>query len=90
MSDELASTTDALKMAFSAGPYIAGGSFTAADVYVGSQVAWGLLFNTTGNEMPSKPTRRALPIEMPTGALTNSMGPWASSSMSRQGKRRYE
>ncbi|MCY4144447.1 MAG: glutathione S-transferase family protein [Gammaproteobacteria bacterium] len=31
---------------FAAGPYIAGDSFTAADVYVGSQVMWGMSFGS--------------------------------------------
>jgi glutathione S-transferase len=37
---------DTLEKAVSANPYIAGDSFTAADVYVGSQVGWGTQFGT--------------------------------------------
>lgn len=37
---------DTLERAVSAHPYIAGDRFTAADVYVGSAVAWGLMFGT--------------------------------------------
>ena len=37
---------DVLEAAVSAHPYIAGDRFTAADVYVGSQVGWGLQFGT--------------------------------------------
>ena len=37
---------DVLEKAVSAHPYIAGDSFTAADVYVGSQVGWGVQFGT--------------------------------------------
>jgi glutathione S-transferase len=37
---------DAIDAALSASPYIAGDSFTAADVYVGSQISWGLQFET--------------------------------------------
>jgi glutathione S-transferase len=37
---------DTLEKAVSAHPYIAGDSFTAADVYVGSQVGWGTQFGT--------------------------------------------
>lgn len=37
---------DALETAVSGGPWILGESFSAADVYVGSQVAWGLQFKT--------------------------------------------
>ena len=35
---------DALETAVSAGPFICGERFTAADVYVGAHVAWGLQF----------------------------------------------
>ena len=37
---------DVLEKAVSAHRYIAGNRFTAADVYVGSQVGWGILFGT--------------------------------------------
>lgn len=37
---------DTLERAVSAHTYIAGDSFTAADVYVGSQVVWGVQFGT--------------------------------------------
>ncbi len=37
---------DVLEKAVAAHPYIAGDSFTAADVYVGSQVGWGVQFGT--------------------------------------------
>jgi glutathione S-transferase len=37
---------DVLEKAVAAHPYVAGDSFTAADVYVGSQVAFGLQFGT--------------------------------------------
>ena len=37
---------DVLEQAVSAHRYIAGDRFTAADVYVGSQVGWGILFGT--------------------------------------------
>lgn len=39
-------TIDALERAVSAAPYICGDQFTAADVYVGSQIGWGLMFGT--------------------------------------------
>jgi glutathione S-transferase len=39
-------TVDTLEKAVSAHPYIAGDRFTAADVYVGSTVGWGLAFGT--------------------------------------------
>lgn len=39
-------TIDALEQAVSQGPYICGDQFTAADVYVGSQIGWGLMFET--------------------------------------------
>jgi len=37
---------DTLEKAVSAHPYIAGDSFTAADVYIGSQIGWGTQFGT--------------------------------------------
>lgn len=39
-------TVDTLERAVSAHSYIAGDRFTAADVYVGSQVGWGLMFGS--------------------------------------------
>ena len=39
-------TLDALELALQPGPYICGEQFTAADVYVGSQLGWGLMFGT--------------------------------------------
>jgi glutathione S-transferase len=37
---------DALEKAVSSSPYIAGDAFTAADVYVSSQIGWGMQFGT--------------------------------------------
>jgi glutathione S-transferase len=37
---------DALETAIEAGPYILGERFSAADVYVGAQIGWGLQFRT--------------------------------------------
>lgn len=39
-------TFDALEKALMPGPYICGEQFTAADVYVGSQLGWGMMFGT--------------------------------------------
>jgi glutathione S-transferase len=39
-------TLMALERAVSQGDYICGDQFTAADVYVGSQIGWGLMFGT--------------------------------------------
>lgn len=39
-------TLDALEGALTEGPYVCGEHFTAADVYVGSSLGWGLLFGT--------------------------------------------
>lgn len=39
-------TIDALESAVAGREFIAGDSFTAADVYVGSQIGWGLMFGT--------------------------------------------
>lgn len=41
-----AAVMDALSSAVQAGPFIAGERFSAADVYVGSQIGWGLQFGT--------------------------------------------
>jgi glutathione S-transferase len=35
---------DTLEQAVSGGPYICGDQFTAADVYIGSQIGWGMQF----------------------------------------------
>jgi glutathione S-transferase len=37
---------DALESAIADGPYICGDQFTAADVYVGSQIGWGMMFGS--------------------------------------------
>jgi len=56
-------TVDALEKAAGAHDYIAGDRFTAADVYVGSQIMWGLEFGT----LPRRPAyKRAKAID---GAL---------------------
>lgn len=39
-------TIDALEQAVSGGPYICGEQFTAADVYVGAQIGWGMMFGS--------------------------------------------
>jgi len=39
-------TIDALERAAGAGDYICGDRFTAADVYVGSQIGWGMMFGS--------------------------------------------
>jgi len=44
-------TIDGLEKAVSEGPYVCGDSFTAADVYVGSGIGWGLQFGT----VPARP-----------------------------------
>ena len=48
-------TIDALEGAVSGPDWICGDRFTAADVYVGAQVDWGLMFNT----IPSRPAFEA-------------------------------
>ncbi|MGE0178734.1 MAG: glutathione S-transferase family protein [Sphingomonas sp.] len=37
---------DALEGALTPGPYICGEQFTAADLYVGAQIGWGMMFGT--------------------------------------------
>ena len=44
-------TIDALEAAVTDGPYILGDRFSAADVYVGSQIGWGLMFKS----IPERP-----------------------------------
>ncbi|MCE6952596.1 glutathione S-transferase family protein [Cereibacter sphaeroides] len=44
-----------LEAAVSSGPFIAGDSFSAADVYMGAQVGWGLAFGS----LPERPALRA-------------------------------
>jgi glutathione S-transferase len=39
-------TIDTLERCIGAGPYICGDQFTAADVYVGSQIGWGMMFGS--------------------------------------------
>jgi glutathione S-transferase len=39
-------TLNALELALGAAPYVCGERFTAADVYVGASVGWGLMFGT--------------------------------------------
>jgi glutathione S-transferase len=39
-------TIDTLETAVREGPYICGEQFTAADVYVGAQIGWGMMFGT--------------------------------------------
>jgi glutathione S-transferase len=41
-----AATIETLAQAFKSSTYVAGDRFTAADVYVGAQITWGLLFGT--------------------------------------------
>lgn len=41
-----ADTMGALEHGLAQGPFVCGDCFTAADVYVGSSVAWGLMFGT--------------------------------------------
>jgi glutathione S-transferase len=48
-------TIDALANAVTGKAFIAGGKFTAADVYVGSQIDWGLMFGS----FPSSPAFEA-------------------------------
>ena len=50
---DLDDVTDALAGALEAGsPWIAGERFTAADVYVGAQITWGLRFGTLPRRAP--------------------------------------
>ena len=42
----MAAEIKAGEKAVSAAPYVAGDSFTAADVYIGSHISWGIQFGT--------------------------------------------
>jgi glutathione S-transferase len=42
----LGDTLDALEQAVSGRPYIVGDRFSAADVYVGAQIGWGMMFGS--------------------------------------------
>jgi len=44
-----AAVMDTLEQVLTSGPYVAGPAFTAADVYVGAHVAWGLAFGSIEN-----------------------------------------
>jgi len=48
-------TLDTLEIAVESGDWLAGGKFSAADVYLGSQIAWGLQFGT----LPTRPAFEA-------------------------------
>ena len=52
-------TMDVLEKAVSGGGYLAGGKFSAADVYLGSQVLWGLQFGSI-DKRPAFETYAAL------------------------------
>jgi len=39
-------TIDALERAITPGPYICGEQFTAADLYLGAQIGWGMMFGS--------------------------------------------
>ena len=43
---DFADTINTLEKAVSGGGYVAGNTFTAADVYVGSQIGWGMQFGS--------------------------------------------
>jgi glutathione S-transferase len=69
---------DALETAIEAGPYILGERFSAADVYVGSQIGWGLQFKT----LPERPSFAAYaaritarPAAKRAGELDNALIP---------------
>jgi glutathione S-transferase len=42
----LEQVTDVLEQALTEAPYLCGGDFSAADVFVGSQIGWGMRFGT--------------------------------------------
>ena len=44
--EDLRATLERMDRALADGPFICGERFTAADVYVGSSIGWGMLFGT--------------------------------------------
>ncbi|MBL9067808.1 MAG: glutathione S-transferase family protein [Sphingopyxis sp.] len=60
----LAMALDALETAVAGKPYVAGDRFSAADVYVGSQLDWGLQFGT----IPARPAFEAYVAPLRTRA----------------------
>ena len=42
----LAAAIDTLETSLASGPFICGAQFTAADVYIGSQIGWGMMFGS--------------------------------------------
>ncbi|MGB3626113.1 MAG: glutathione S-transferase family protein [Henriciella sp.] len=50
--DRMETVMDTLEKAVEESPYLVGNDFTAADVYVGSQIGWGLQFGTIETRKP--------------------------------------
>ena len=71
-------TIDMLESAVAGREFIAGDSFTAADVYVGSQIGWGLMFGTI-EQRPAFKTyvdrMRARPAALRASALDDAAMP---------------
>ena len=65
-------TIDALETAVKDGPYICGEQFTAADVYVGSQIGWGMMFGTI-EKRPAFEAYFARLQERPAAARANEL-----------------
>ena len=65
-------TLDALETALLPGPWICGETFTAADVYVGSQIGWGLMFGTV-EKRPAFEAYVARLFARPAAARTNEL-----------------
>lgn len=73
-----ADVMDTLEIAVSTNPFVAGHAFTAADVYVGSHVSWGLQFGST--------KRPAFEDYLPASAIGR---PSASQGEGRRGDARH-
>lgn len=61
---------DTLEKAIKPGPFICGNQFTAADVYIGSQIGWGLMFGTI-EKRPAFESYFARISERPAAKRTN-------------------
>ena len=79
----MAHVLDALEFALKDTQYIAGDRFTAADVYFGSHIMWGVQFGTLEKRAAFDPYMARLPVAPPLSAHARSTTP---SSPQQKGK----
>ena len=80
----LADTLDALELAVTGKAFIAGGKFSAADVYVGSSLAWGMQFGAIDKRPAFTAYWDRLFIALPRSAPARSTTPCCRPSRSRR------